>query len=362
MSQADNLAALGTNVNSSGVLQPAGGGTGTTTSTGTGSAVLSNNPTLAGLTDSGNLTFTGTGNRITGDFSNGTLANRVAFQTSTTNSNSIIPVIPNGTATTSAIQLFNNSDANNASQADLRVVGSTDVRLASAVAGTGTHLPLTMYTNGSERLRIDTSGNVLVGGTTQRLNAKITNNGAYWSGSGNSSGDAEYILSNYASATPAWTMSVRQDVGGANNDLKFLRLNSSGAFQDIAMQITQANGNLLFNSGYGSAAVAYGCRAWVNFNGTGTPSIRASGNVSSIGDNGAGDYTINFTTAMPDANYSISGTGGGVNAGAGTRFWVNVSNLTDTTAAPTTTTCRFTTGYSDGTFADCGRISIQIMR
>jgi hypothetical protein len=58
-----------------------------------------------------------------------------------------------------------------------------------------------------------------------------------------------------------------------------------------------------FNSGYGSAATAYGCRAWVNFNGTGTVAIRASGNVSSITDNNTGDYTVNFTTAMPDANY-----------------------------------------------------------
>jgi hypothetical protein len=62
--------------------------------------------------------------------------------------------------------------------------------------------------------------------------------------------------------------------------------------------------DLSFNSGYGSAAVAYGCRAWVNFNGTGTPAIRASGNVSSITDNGTGDYTVNFTTAMPDANFA----------------------------------------------------------
>jgi hypothetical protein len=48
----------------------------------------------------------------------------------------------------------------------------------------------------------------------------------------------------------------------------------------------------------------YKCRAWVNFNGTGTPAIRASGNVTSITDNGTGDYTINFTTALPDVNYS----------------------------------------------------------
>jgi hypothetical protein len=54
----------------------------------------------------------------------------------------------------------------------------------------------------------------------------------------------------------------------------------------------------------GSAPI-YACRAWVNFNGTGTVAIRASGNVSSITDNGTGDYTINFATAMPDADYSI---------------------------------------------------------
>ncbi len=66
------------------------------------------------------------------------------------------------------------------------------------------------------------------------------------------------------------------------------------------------SGDLSFNSGYGSAAVAYGCRVWVNFNGTGTPAIRASANVSSLTDNGTGDYTVNFTTAMPDNNYGVS--------------------------------------------------------
>ena len=71
-----------------------------------------------------------------------------------------------------------------------------------------------------------------------------------------------------------------------------------------------ASGDLSFNSGYGSTAVAYGCRAWVNFNGTGTVAIRASGNVSSITDNGTGVYTVNFTTAMPDVNYSMVGVAG----------------------------------------------------
>jgi hypothetical protein len=68
------------------------------------------------------------------------------------------------------------------------------------------------------------------------------------------------------------------------------------------------------NKSFDSALVAtvsgtapiYMCRAWVNFNGTGTVAIRASGNVSSITDNGTGNYTVNFTTALADANYSVT--------------------------------------------------------
>jgi hypothetical protein len=74
------------------------------------------------------------------------------------------------------------------------------------------------------------------------------------------------------------------------------------------LMAVNSSGNLQFNSGYGSAATAYGCRAWVNFNGTGTVAIRASGNVSSLTDNGAGDYYVNLTTSMPDTNYSVVAT------------------------------------------------------
>ena len=69
------------------------------------------------------------------------------------------------------------------------------------------------------------------------------------------------------------------------------------------------SGNINFNGWINDdGSENYKCRAWVNFNGTGTVAIRASGNVSSITDNGTGDYTVNFTTAMPDTNYSVSGT------------------------------------------------------
>lgn len=58
-------------------------------------------------------------------------------------------------------------------------------------------------------------------------------------------------------------------------------------------------------------APIYACRAWVNFDGTGSVAKRASGNVESITDNNTGDYTVNFTTNMPDVNYSVVGSAGG---------------------------------------------------
>jgi hypothetical protein len=66
---------------------------------------------------------------------------------------------------------------------------------------------------------------------------------------------------------------------------------------------------LRLREGFNASGTApvYACRAWVNFNGTGTVAIRASGNVSSITDNGTGAYTVNFTTAMPDVNYAYCG-------------------------------------------------------
>ena len=79
------------------------------------------------------------------------------------------------------------------------------------------------------------------------------------------------------------------------------------------------------------------CRAWVNFNGTGTVAIRASYNVSSITDNGVGDYTVNFTTALADANYSAVATTG--RNGGGTGLIVDAANA----AAPTTSAFRFYT-------------------
>jgi hypothetical protein len=118
-----------------------------------------------------------------------------------------------------------------------------------------------------------------------------------------------------------------------------------------------SSANLQFNSGYGSVATAYGCRAWVNFNGTGTVAIRASGNVTSITDNGTGDYTVNFTTAVVDANYSVV-TSTGDTTGIGTTSGARA--LSPMTL--TTTTCRVLKTSSTGVALDENLCMVAIIR
>ena len=91
-----------------------------------------------------------------------------------------------------------------------------------------------------------------------------------------------------------------QSIGGTQ--VAQLPANSSMSFVYRQSNTTWYRNSAPALGNVGTAPV-YAARAWVNFNGTGTVAIRASGNVSSITDNGTGDYTVNFTTAMPDANY-----------------------------------------------------------
>lgn len=136
-------------------------------------------------------------------------------------------------------------------------------------------------------------------------------------------------------------------LGFATNSTQVAKIDSSGV--------------LSFNSGFGSVAAAYACRAWVNFNGTGTVAIRASGNVSSITDNGTGDYTINFTTAMSDANYTVVGQG--VNPGGwtfGPQPFLSSPSLAE--VAPTTSAVRLVVGTSAGSFLDAKYVCYAIFR
>ena len=91
-------------------------------------------------------------------------------------------------------------------------------------------------------------------------------------------------------------------LGGSSSN--FFRVGNGSASSVLDVD---SSSNLKFNSGYGSVATAFGVRAWVSFNGTGTPAIRGDGGVSSVGDNDTGDYTVNFDNNMPDVNYAVGG-------------------------------------------------------
>ena len=125
--------------------------------------------------DSPDLNITGTGARITGDFSNATIANRVAFQSSTTNGVTRIPLIPNGTATDSGINFYNTSNTALAQFGQLAAL-STEITWRSSDANTATFLPMTFYTGGSESLRLSATSKavILAGGSTSATGTGIT--------------------------------------------------------------------------------------------------------------------------------------------------------------------------------------------
>ena len=104
-------------------------------------------------------------------------------------------------------------------------------------------------------------------------------------------------------------------------------------------------------------AINGSAKAWVNFNGTGTVAIRASYNVSSITDNATGRYTMNFTTAMPDANYSVSGITQNVD-----EMGIQIDGVYDTSPAIMTTTgLKIDTARGSTTY-DCTTVCVQIFR
>lgn len=96
------------------------------------------------------------------------------------------------------------------------------------------------------------------------------------------------------------------------------------------------------------------CKAWVNFNGTGTVTIRSSFNVSSLTDNGVGDYTVSFTNSMADADYSY-GFGGGISSDANVLVTVRAGTAPTASALRINTAASTTAGVRDITY-----VNIQI--
>ena len=91
-----------------------------------------------------------------------------------------------------------------------------------------------------------------------------------------------------------------------SGDLVFRPQGYYGSYQYVDVMKVTAYKNVAFDSGYGSVANVYGVRAWAQNNGGST--VTGSGNISSVTDNGTGDYSFNFATAMPDTNYAAVAT------------------------------------------------------
>lgn len=171
-------------------------------------------------------------------------------------------------------------------------------------------------------------------------------------------------------------------------DVPTLNQNTTGTASNVTGTVAVANGGTGVTTSTGSGSVVlsssptlttpninsaqfatvtgtaplYACRAWVNFNGTGTVAIRASGNVSSITDNGTGYYTVNFTNAMPDANYSVNANNSPNFAGAFSAGVALFSNDTVTEIAPTTSAATITFVNTAGSAYDPKYACISIFR
>lgn len=309
----------------------------------TGTQTLQNK-TLDGTNSlSGNLRLTGTGARITGDFSNATtIANRVMFQTSTVGGNTIVGAIPNGAGNTASFNAYNASDPTNASFAQISLQGA-DARFSSGMQGSGTYLPMTFYTGGSERMRIDTGGNVGIGAVPAASQGSLQSYIPIPGGAPAASGSTD---ANQMAAIKGG--SIQLSVGAYLSGAVWLQARQSSNFAiNTDLRLNPNGGNVIHKST---------AKAWVNFDGklSGTITPRANLNIASVTKNGTGAYTLNIAAGvLADANYVICGT---VQRGdTNDDNHVAIANA----ASPTTTACQVTV-VSSGVANDASIICATI--
>lgn len=183
-------------------------------------------------------------------------------------------------------------------------VSSGSAGLKSSADSTGV---LALQTNGTTAVTVDTSQNVGIGTTSPVTgNSKLTVTTGITAQDGTT--PALQLYNTGAGVDQKYLRAVSTSTGTFN----FEKVNDAYSAATGLFGVTSA-GLFQFNSGYGSVATAYGCRAWANFVGNGAngnQTINASANFTSITKNGTGDYSPNLTNSMPDANYSAFVFGG----------------------------------------------------
>jgi hypothetical protein len=127
-----------------------------------------------GLQVNGNVSYQGVARKFQADFSNATLASRMMFQSSTVNGNTAISAVPNGTSNIAQWLAYNTAAPTNSAFGSLAALAA-EVRITSGVSGTGTQVPLTFVIGAVEKMRLDTSGNLLLAGTSQRIQGDFSN-------------------------------------------------------------------------------------------------------------------------------------------------------------------------------------------
>jgi hypothetical protein len=157
---------------------------------------------------------------------------------------------------------------------------------------------------GAEVARFDSTGNLGIGTSSPAAKLDVDGIAVLVGTKTASSGLGGNIRMRNDTGTVQWTAGILGGVGATDWSV-FNNVSSA-----IHLNLT-TSGNFQFNSGYGSAATAYGCRAWVNCAGNGSTgtnqTIRGSGNVSSVAHPSSGVYLLNFSSEMPDTNYSVVG-------------------------------------------------------
>ena len=248
--------------------------------------------------------------------------------------------------------------------------GDTDTSIRFPAVDT-----VTVETAGVERLRIASDG-VRIPSTTGNATLELFNDQAT-NVLVNSSFNGVDFLSTNNNAN--WRSSVKGYVGGASDQVGLDFATYSVSAQTTRMRILPSGNvgigtlapaeqlHITGNFRIGDAVQAtptgsaplFAARAWVNFNGTGTVAIRASGNVTSITDNNTGDYTVNFTTAMPNGDYSVQG-----NIGYGTNVAAAVNRVCQVGGTQTTSAVRVLTGFASagGTLEDQPSVFISVFR